>query len=200
MKDSFLTLTQIKESRLNIEGSIFLGNGKEVASKKEAKEYISSIKDKYSDATHNASAFIADSHLGFDDDKEPSGTAGSSILNVLKKYSLNNSVIVVTRYFGGKKLGIRGLINAYEDTTIALIKKAEIVERHKGYIYEIETDYAVGAIICKKGFLKGMDVVEKIYLDKVLLKIFIKKRSGEEFKTKLSSLKHHIITKEEHIG
>lgn len=200
MLNSFLTLTHIKEIRLNIEGSIFLGNGKEVASKEEAVKYIDFIKNKYPDATHNVSGFIVDGHLRFDDNKEPPGTAGLPILNTFKKYNLNNLVIVVTRYFRGKKLGIRGLINAYEGMAISLIEKAEIVERYKGYIYEIETNYITGDIICKKGFLKGIDIVEKIYLDKVFLKVFIKKDLAPEFEAKLSLLKHQIISNKEHIG
>ena len=195
MKNSYFTLVDIEEIRLNIENSIFLGNGKEIFTKDEAKKYINEIKKKYPDATHSASGYIVNGEYGFDDDKESSGSSGIPILNALKKYDLNNIIIVVTRYFGGKKLGIRGLINAYGQAAVSLIEKGSIIERNKGYIYEIETSYGNA----EKSIFKDLVVLEKIYLEKVCIKVFVKEKSLEEFEKNLLNLEHKIISKSEYI-
>jgi uncharacterized YigZ family protein len=120
MKENFLTIVGEFSELTVIEKSKFICYLKHVESEDEAKDYIAEIKKKHFDATHNCSAFIADSDgnmARFSDDGEPQGTAGMPMLEVLKNKKLFCTAVVVTRYFGGVKLGAGGLVRAYSDCT-----------------------------------------------------------------------------------
>ena len=98
------------------EKSKFIGHGKPVSSKEEALEFLKEIREKYKDATHNVPAIITGDnmeHQWSSEDGEPQGTAGAPILKMMKEEGLTNLIIVVTRYYGGIKLGPGGLIRAY---------------------------------------------------------------------------------------
>ena len=129
----YKTLAKAGSDEIIIEKSRFIGYCAPVSSEEEALEFIEKIKKKHYDATHNVFAYVVglDNNIQrYNDDGEPSGTAGVPILEVIKKEDLRNVVIVVTRYFGGIKLGTGGLIRAYtKGAKIALdagiiIKKA----------------------------------------------------------------------------
>ena len=101
-------------TEINIERSVFIGHSYLVEDKAFAKSIIKSVKNK--EATHHCSAYIIgrSSQYEFcDDNGEPSGSAGFPILNAIKSYGVTNTLVIVTRYYGGKKLGVRGLIEAY---------------------------------------------------------------------------------------
>lgn len=104
-----------------------------------AKELIA----KYSDpqATHNCVAYIIGAYERANDDGEPSQTAGMPMLNVLKMQGLTNIIAIVTRYFGGIKLGAGGLTRAYSQSVAEALKKADIVEKELVDLYEIHIDY-----------------------------------------------------------
>lgn len=104
-----------------------------------AKELIK----KYSDpqATHNCVAYIIGPYERANDDGEPSQTAGMPMLNVLKMQGLSNIIAIVTRYFGGIKLGAGGLTRAYSQSVAETLKKAEIVEKELVDLYQIQIDY-----------------------------------------------------------
>ncbi|MBQ7154670.1 MAG: YigZ family protein [Synergistaceae bacterium] len=113
-----------------IKRSEFIANVSVCHSDEEAREFIAQISSQYRDATHNCRAFIlADGTEYSSDDGEPSGTAGKPILNAIKHCGLVNTVVVVTRYFGGVKLGVRGLIDAYGETAQKALEIAGSVER-----------------------------------------------------------------------
>jgi uncharacterized YigZ family protein len=99
------------------------------------------MKKEYYDATHNCSAYITIDGEGYDDDREPNGTAGKPILNVLKKNDLQNIVAIVTRYFGGVKLGAGGLVRAYTKSILKVLAIAEIIEMRLYNVYKIVFDY-----------------------------------------------------------
>ncbi len=124
----------VKESakiKINVKRSIFIASTSRVNSVDEAREFISMKKREFRDATHNCWAFrVFESGQileGHSDAGEPSGTAGVPILNAIREKGLVNTVIVVTRYFGGAKLGVRGLIDAYH-------RAAESVLDEAGYV------------------------------------------------------------------
>ncbi len=103
-----------------IQKSRFIGYVKRVETEEDAQAFVQEIKKKHHDATHNCSAYMVGEHNQVqkaNDDGEPSGTAGVPILEVLKKKDLKDTAVVVTRYFGGIKLGAGGLIRAYSSTT-----------------------------------------------------------------------------------
>ena len=115
----YQTLLQPGEASYEIQKSRFLAHARSVETEAEAQAFIQQMKKKYFDARHNCSAWVlgdTGSLQKSNDDGEPGGTAGNPILEAIKKNSLTNTVIVVTRYFGGIKLGAGGLIRAYSHT------------------------------------------------------------------------------------
>lgn len=96
-----------------VKKSKFIAYSFDVSSKEEAKKYLEEIKIKYSDARHICHAYITNSSAGMSDDGEPQGTAGKPIYNLMNIKKVTNKLVIVVRYFGGKKLGASGLIRAY---------------------------------------------------------------------------------------
>ncbi len=130
------------EHKLN--RSRFIASFKSVKNVEDAKAFISDISIEHKMANHNCWAFIIGykgeiSHSS--DNGEPSGTAGAPMLNALRKHNLTNIVVVVTRYFGGVKLGIRGLIEAYNSTVDIGISNNTIEEIVPHSYYKVETPY-----------------------------------------------------------
>jgi uncharacterized YigZ family protein len=113
-----------------IEKSRFICTLKKVQNEAEAQEFIKAIKKEFWDATHNCSAYIVDEMAQrSSDDGEPSGTAGLPMLEVLRKNKLTNTAAVVTRYFGGIKLGAGGLVRAYTNSVAEAVKATGIAEK-----------------------------------------------------------------------
>src|SRR5699024_1453395 len=126
MLSSYFTVKKEGSAEVMIKKSQFIGYVKRVETEEDAQAFIQSIKKKHHDATHNCSAYMVGEHDQIqkaNDDGEPSGTAGVPILEVLKKKGLKDTAVVVTRYFGGIKLGAGGLIRAYGGTTSEAIRK-----------------------------------------------------------------------------
>ena len=124
--------TIVKDFRqeIVIEKSRFICTLKKVHSEAEAQEFIKTIKKEFWDATHNCSAYIVDEMAQrSSDDGEPSGTAGLPILEVLRKNKLTNTAAVVTRYFGGIKLGAGGLVRAYTNSVAEAVKATGIAQK-----------------------------------------------------------------------
>ena len=115
-----------------IKRSDFIGKLVKVNSEEEAKNFIASVKKEHSLATHNCYAYIVFDdgveRVRYSDDGEPQGTAGLPILNVLKNKGFFNVAVVVTRYFGGVKLGTGGLVRAYQGCVLKTIDEAGVVE------------------------------------------------------------------------
>ncbi len=117
-----------------------------VESVEEAENVIKKINQKYFDARHNCYAFCIATKNGrvnrFSDDGEPSGTAGSPMLNILTSQNLSNVLVVVTRYFGGILLGTGGLVRAYTEATMEALKQAKIVNKEYGKEAQLMVNYA----------------------------------------------------------
>ena len=133
------------ENEILIDKSRFITNLIPVSSLDEANEALSQIRKTHYNATHNCFAYILDKQMTqkMSDDGEPSRTAGMPILEALKAYELDNVLCVVTRYFGGIKLGKGGLIRAYKNSTIEAIKKASVYTKALKVIYLIQVDYSL---------------------------------------------------------
>ena len=130
---------EIEEKRSKFIANIFY-----IESVKEAEDIIKQCKKKYYDARHNCYAYIVNDEQEIkksSDDGEPSGTAGSPILNVIEKNNLSNVLIVVTRYFGGILLGTGGLVRAYTEAATKVVEIARIVEQEEGCEIEVTILY-----------------------------------------------------------
>ena len=144
MLESYLTIKDEGEHEIVIQKSRFIGYVKRTETAEEAQQFIQQIKKKHYQATHNCSAYmIGEQNLTqkANDDGEPSGTAGIPMLEVLKKMDLKDTCVVVTRYFGGIKLGAGGLIRAYSSATSEAIKHVGVVRRSLMKEIIIEADY-----------------------------------------------------------
>ena len=135
------TIAKPFQTSIDIKKSQFICRLFPAQNEKEAKEIINRISEEYKDATHNCTAYVVSDGEGFDDDGEPGGTAGRPMLNVLKKNNLQNSVAVVTRYFGGIKLGAGGLVRAYSKSVLETLAVAEIVEMEAYDLFKVTFGY-----------------------------------------------------------
>ena len=144
MRANYETVKGYGESEIIISKSRFLTYVERVETEEDAIAFIEQIKNKHYQATHNCSAYLIGEHDNIqkaNDDGEPSGTAGVPMLEVLKKQGLKDVVVVVTRYFGGIKLGSGGLIRAYGKATTEGIKAAGVVARKQHRTIRVTADY-----------------------------------------------------------
>lgn len=146
-----------------IEKSRFICTLKKVDSEEEAQEFIKAMKKQYWDATHNCSAYIVDALAQrSSDDGEPSGTAGIPMLEVLKKNELVGTAAVVTRYFGGVKLGAGGLVRAYSGSVAGAIKECGLAERvlmtNYSFSYDIGRVGSVLNVLYQQSLFEILDV------------------------------------------
>ena len=150
MREKYLTLKTYGEARLEINKSLFIAYTARTETEADAVNLLTEIKRKHPDATHNCFACISgvqDEFQKADDDGEPNGTAGKPILEVIRKNNLKDTAIVVTRYFGGIKLGAGGLIRAYGKSATEGIKATGIVERVLHSRIGVDIDYSLlGAV------------------------------------------------------
>lgn len=140
--------------------------------------YLDLIKNKYKDATHHCYAYILDNTKRFNDDNEPSGTAGMPILDCLEKNNLNHVLCIVTRYFGGIKLGAGGLVRAYSNSTSSAIKNTTIMELINGFQVSIKFNYNRIDEIDK--ILENYEIIEKKFDNEVLYIANIDKSTKEK--------------------
>ncbi|WP_029266248.1 YigZ family protein [Virgibacillus alimentarius] len=170
MLTQYFTVKKRGSVEINIQKSRFIGYVKRVETEENAQKFIQEIKKKHHDATHNCSAYMIGEHDQIqkaNDDGEPSGTAGIPMLEVLKKQGLKDTAVVVTRYFGGIKLGAGGLIRAYGNTTSQAIQATGIVRRQLMQGFSITVDYALlgkleNVLRHSKHILKSINYLERV--------------------------------------
>ena len=129
-------------NEIEINKSKFLTYIYKVKEVNEVFDHLEKLKKEYKDATHICYAYIIDNEIKYNDDNEPTGTAGIPILDVLKKNNLNYVVSFVIRYFGGIKLGSGGLVRAYSTSVQKAIENVEKVEKCEGEELQIELQYS----------------------------------------------------------
>ncbi|MBU5467806.1 YigZ family protein [Virgibacillus sp. MSJ-26] len=181
MLSSYLTVKTEGSTEIIIQKSRFIGYIRRVETEEAAQSFIQDIKKKHHDATHNCSAYLIGEHDQIqkaNDDGEPSGTAGVPILEVLKKQRLKDTAVVVTRYFGGIKLGAGGLIRAYGNTTSEAIRATGVVKRQLMQGFSVIVDYTLLGKL--ENMLRNSDYILKTinYLDTVEFVVYVK--DGEE--------------------
>ena len=168
--------------------SRFIANVFSVRNEEEALAYIEEIKKKYWDARHHCYAYAIGKNneiQRFSDDGEPQGTAGKPILEVLTKGNIHNTLIVVTRYFGGTLLGTGGLVRAYGQSAKAGIENAKVIRVCDGVSFQLNCDYnSIGKI---KYIMAQMNIMaEEEYGADVALHINMRKQDFELFKNQVT--------------
>ena len=184
----FRTIKEDGQVQEEIKKSRFICHAKRVYSEEEARAFITAIKKEHYKATHNCSAFIIGERSEIkrtSDDGEPSGTAGVPMLGVLENHNLTNVCVVVTRYFGGIKLGAGGLIRAYAGSVALAVKEIGIVEIKEQAGIQIQMSYAQYQEY--GNFLKEHNLMEleTNFTDQVDTIIFVDKEVKEDTKSAL---------------
>lgn len=184
MRKDYLTVKGYGECEIIISKSRFITYIDRVETEEQAIAFIDKIKKMHPSATHNCSAYIIGEHDHIqkaNDDGEPSGTAGVPMLEVLKKQHLKDTVVVVTRYFGGIKLGGGGLIRAYGKATTEGLQAAQIVERKLHYVMSVTIDYTWLGKVENEVRNSHYSIEEIQYLEDVQLSIFVLKEEVNSF-------------------
>ena len=162
MSKFYLTVDGVTENTVEIKRSKFIATLSHVESGEDAEAFVRAVRKRYPDATHNCYAYIADklgNETRFSDDGEPGGTAGQPMLEVLKKRGVVRAAVVVTRYFGGIKLGAGGLVAAYTDSVTEVLDAAGIRRMTECAEVTVECDYsdhsAIESALTRAGALRG---------------------------------------------
>lgn len=184
MLQQYYTVKGYGEKEIVIEKSRFIAYVTRAETEQEAQEFIQTIKKKHWNATHNCSAYLIgenDQIQKANDDGEPGGTAGVPILEVIKKKNLKDTVVVVTRYFGGIKLGAGGLIRAYSKSASEGIKAAGIVRRKLMRVMHTKVDYSwLGKL--ENELRSSVYTIKEIhYLENVEFEVFVEENQTENF-------------------
>ena len=184
----YRTIKEDGQVQEEIKKSRFICHAKRVYSEEEARDFITAIKKEHYKATHNCSAFIVGERSEIkrtSDDGEPSGTAGIPMLGVLENHNLTNVCVVVTRYFGGIKLGAGGLIRAYAGSVALAVKDIGIIEIKEQAGIQIHMTYAQYQEY--GSFLKEHNLIEleTNFTDQVDTMIFIDKEKKDGIKADL---------------
>ena len=188
MTEPYLTIAKNTTYEQTIKKSRFICSIARVSSEEEAQQFITSIQAANKKATHNCFAYMIgdnDRIQRESDNGEPSGTAGIPILESLKLAKIHNVVAVVTRYFGGIKLGAGGLIRAYSNTTTEAIHQAGLVQRIKQAILKITVTYALHDPLLYYLKENNLEVAGEEYGVNVETSIYVNETDLEDVKEKL---------------
>ncbi|PTX19467.1 putative YigZ family protein [Pontibacter mucosus] len=191
MEDTYRTIAEPSEGLYKEKGSKFIALAYAVYSEEEVKEIIAELKKKYYDARHHCYAYIlgADqSRYRANDDGEPNHSAGDPILGQIRSAGLSNVLVVVVRYFGGTKLGVSGLINAYKVSTADALANATIVEKHETVL--LQAHYAYPQMNDVMSLVKEYDLPvrdQQFELD-CKLTLEVRRKLQDEITTKLQDI------------
>ena len=191
------TIKKNEETEITVKKSTFIANIFRVDSEEEAKEKIKNICKKYFDAKHNCYSYRilkqeedrTTEITKFSDNKEPQGTAGGQILEVIKNSQLYNVIIVVTRYFGGILLGTGGLSRAYSESAQKVVQKAEVLKQTIGNEYIIKCGYEDQNEILYELKKQSIKIKNTEYKEKIEITISISKENIELL-NKIEELKY----------
>lgn len=146
LKDSYFTIAEPAQCNMRERSSKFLSYAFPVTDEEQIRTHLDTLRKEFYDATHHCYAW----RLGYygeqfraNDDGEPSGTAGKPILGQLLSHEITNCLIVVVRYFGGTKLGVSGLIQAYKEAAADVIAESKVIEKTVDTVLRVDFSYMV---------------------------------------------------------
>ena len=183
MKDFYTSISQESEGIFKDRGSKFFASAHPAETEEQVHALLSNSRKKHPKARHHCYAF----RLGekgelsrFNDDGEPSGTAGKPILGQLVKQDLTNTVIIVVRYFGGTKLGVGGLIQAYKSAAADALENAQTRQSMISDYYQLEMDYAKGSKIHDEATKLNCKVIEQNFGEQIEVILALPRSVAEE--------------------
>ncbi len=187
-----LTIKENITNEYEIKKSKFITLLYKIDDVKEVNEILENVKGNYKDATHYCYSYKLDNTEKFSDDKEPSGTAGLPMMEVLNKRGLNHILCIVIRYFGGIKLGAGGLVRAYSKAVRDALDKVETIELVEGYLIRITTSYEEQK---KYDYLFKDKIIKKEFNDQVLYYIELEKEEINKLNIDYQILENRWIKK-----
>lgn len=196
----FKTIDRNVEAEIVEKKSKFIANVFYVESVQEAEELIKKVKKQHNEARHNCFAFSVFTREGvvdrFSDDGEPSGTAGSPMLNIITSKRITNVLVVVTRYFGGILLGTGGLVRAYTGAFQEALEKVNIIEKELGVMAKFVVTYS--DLEKLKYYLKqnDIDIINNDFNENVEVYVDITENKLEDLNNRLNDLNFDIISQE----
>lgn len=192
LSKGYKTIKDPVRSEFKVKKSKFIGYLIPAETKVMAEEFIESINKKHYDANHNVPVYIIGNNSEiqkYSDDGEPSGTAGLPMLDLLKNEGLTNIAAVVTRYFGGVKLGTGGLVRAYTKSLSLALEGATVLEKKEYIASEMLVDYTMhGKFI---NYIKNNEAIilsDEIFTNQVQIKMFIKPEKFDKIKDEINDM------------
>ncbi len=190
------TISKSKTNEIIIKNSRFICCLIKLNSDSNINELLESIKLEYPKANHYCYGYIKNNEEYSNDDKEPTGTAGPPILNVLKKENLNNILCVVVRYFGGIKLGAGGLVRAYTKSVTECLKNIGFKELEKGFKVKLEFPYTLEKQI--NYLLNNSIITNKEFKETITYTCLINEEVLEKIKNYNIEILENIIIEKDH--
>ncbi|HBF2789232.1 TPA: YigZ family protein [Clostridioides difficile] len=185
---NYRTLHEFGTDEITIEKSVFIGYAKPIKSEEEALEFINEIKKKHKDATHNVWAYTVGKNMNiqrYSDDGEPQGTAGIPTLEVIKKEDLRDVAVVVTRYFGGTKLGAGGLVRAYTKGAKLGLEAGKIIYKVMYQEVNVKIDYTQLGKVQNELMNLGYFIKDTVYEDNVEIVVYSRLEDVEKLSEKM---------------
>jgi uncharacterized YigZ family protein len=196
--DTYQTISQPGEGEFKDKGSKFIGYSFPVNSEEQVKDIINTLKKEHFSAAHHCYAYVLGTSQQLqksNDDREPNNTAGKPILRTILSRNLTNVLVVVVRYFGGKLLGVPGLINAYGEAAVQALANAPVLEKIISEQYEVSGDYEHENELYKIYKSSGAKIVKHEYNENRFTGVFeIRKLKADEVLKAIKEKRFFTIT------
>jgi uncharacterized YigZ family protein len=189
--DTYKMLSQPGEGLYKEKGSKFIASAFTVLNEDDVKKALAEVKKKYYDARHHCYAYMIGpdkSCFRSSDDGEPSGTAGKPILNQILSKDVTNVCVIVVRYFGGIKLGVSGLINAYKTAARDALDNAVIIEKTVDEVYSLEFAYPLMNDVMRVMKEEGLEQMNTRFEMSCYLEFSTRKNEAEKIVTKFKNI------------
>jgi len=165
------------------------------ATVEEARAFVASIRERYPDATHHCWAFLvgapgATDRVGMSDDGEPHGTAGRPMLNVIAHASCGDVVVVVTRWFGGTKLGTGGLVRAYSAAVQQALATLDLAERIEWSELEVDIEYAAVDPLRRLLTAHEAEIIDEAWTERAVFRVRLPVDGVEAFRARVADMSH----------
>jgi uncharacterized YigZ family protein len=191
VEDTYRTIEETSTGIYREKGSKFIAIARPVYTEDEIKLIVEDLRKEYYDARHHCYAYILGAKgekWRVNDDGEPSGTAGKPIHGQLLSFNVTNVLVVVVRYFGGTKLGVSGLINAYKSAAQDALQNAKIITKTVDDIFSINFSYLVMNDIMRIIKDLNIDINEQQFDNSCRIKVTIRKSLADEFISRVEKI------------
>ena len=195
--DTYNTITQTSSGLYKEKGSKFIALAYPVTNEDEVKEILAELKKEYYNARHHCYAYVLNpdkSAWRVNDDGEPSGTGGRPIHGQIQSFDLTNILIVVVRYFGGTKLGVSGLINAYKSAAKDALSQAEVIEKTVNEVYKLEFPYEEMNDVMRIIKEEDIQILDNQYDEACMITYSIRKNEADRIKFRFMKTNVNQIT------